>query len=151
MTRARAGNLAEDRATEASGLSPSAAGTLARFARYQGSPLDISDCPVRNVLDRVGDKWTLLIMVRLADGPQRFSALKRAVGDISKRMLTQTLRTLERDGLVTRTVHPTTPPAVDYRLTELGRSALGPVAGLLAWAEESHDAIRTARQAFDGG
>lgn len=149
MTRALAGNSPEFR--DYGGLSRQAAETLARYARFQGSPIDISDCPVRNVLDRVGDKWTLLIMVMLSEGPQRFSALQRAVGDISKRMLTQTLRTLERDGLVTRTVYPTTPPAVDYRLTELGSSALEPMAGLLAWAESRLDEIKAARRVFDGG
>jgi len=90
-----------------------------------------------------------LILMILARGPTRFSALNRIVGDISKRMLTQTLRSLQRDGLVTRTVYPTTPPTVDYRLTDLGHSALNPLAALIVWADTRHDDIRAARDAFD--
>ena len=85
----------------------------------------------------------------LAREPKRFSALNKAVGDISKRMLTQTLRALQRDGLVERTVYPTTPPRVDYRLTDLGRSALVPLAGLIVWADKRHEEIRTSRDTFD--
>nr|WP_246594424.1 helix-turn-helix domain-containing protein [Mameliella sediminis] len=107
------------------------------------------NCPVRDVLDRVGQKWTLLILIALENGPQRFSALQRKVGDISKRMLTQTLRDLERDGMISRTVYPTKPPAVEYALTDLGRSALLPIAQLSDWASANHDAIRAARAAFD--
>ncbi|WFT83489.1 helix-turn-helix domain-containing protein [Methylobacterium sp. CB376] len=106
---------------------------------------------MRDVLDRVGDKWTSLILIALAEGPRRFGALGRAVPDISKRMLTQTLRHLERDGLATRTVFPTKPPSVEYRLTPLGESLLEPLAGLVAWAEERHAAIRAARARFDAG
>lgn len=111
--------------------------------------IDASTCPVRDVLDRVGDKWSVLILVILARGPMRFSALNKVVGDISKRMLTQTLKLLQRDGLVERTVYPTTPPKVDYRLTDLGHSAMQPLAGLIVWADERHDEIRQAREAFD--
>jgi len=107
------------------------------------------NCPVRDVLDRIGDKWSVLILTALAREPKRFSALNRDVGDISKRMLTQTLRSLQRDGLVERTVYPTTPPTVDYRLTELGHSVLEPLTALIGWAEARHDDIRTARHAFD--
>ncbi|MCI5073511.1 helix-turn-helix domain-containing protein [Oricola sp.] len=114
-----------------------------------GEGVDTANCPVRDVLDRVGEKWTLLILVAMSDEPRRFSALQREVGDISKRMLTQTLRTLERDGLVTRTVYPTKPPSVDYRLTGLGRSVLTPLAGLIGWAGQKHDEIRAAREAYD--
>ena len=110
---------------------------------------DASNCPVRDVLDRVGDKWSVLLLMMLARGPKRFSALNKVVGDISKRMLTQTLRSLQRDGLVERTVYPTTPPMVDYRLTELGRSSLEPLAALIAWADKRHDDIRDARETFD--
>ena len=85
----------------------------------------------------------------LADGPRRFSALRRAVPDISQRMLTQTLRDLERDGLITRQVYPTKPPSVDYRLSPLGRSLLEPLATLIAWAERHHADIRGARARFD--
>jgi DNA-binding HxlR family transcriptional regulator len=111
--------------------------------------LDAAACPVRNVLDRIGDKWTVLLLLALAAGPQRFSGLHRMTPDISKRMLTQTLRALERDGLVTRHVFPTKPPSVEYRLSALGRSSLTPLAGLIAWADENYAAIRQARARFD--
>ncbi|MBV7393335.1 winged helix-turn-helix transcriptional regulator [Mameliella sediminis] len=116
---------------------------------FDEPPMRAENCPVRDVLDRVGQKWTLLILIALENGPQRFSALQRKVGDISKRMLTQTLRDLERDGMISRTVYPTKPPAVEYALTDLGRSALLPIAQLSDWASANHDAIRAARAAFD--
>ncbi len=119
------------------------------FDQWQAEGVDASNCPVRDVLDRIGDKWSVLILMLLAREPKRFSALNKAVGDISKRMLTQTLRALQRDGLVERTVYATTPPKVDYRLTDLGRSALIPLAGLIVWADQRHDDIRNARDAFD--
>lgn len=122
-----------------------------RFDAWREEGLDPANCPVRDVLDRVGDKWSVLILTALAAGPSRFSALNREVGDISKRMLTQTLRALQRDGLVERTVYPTSPPTVDYRLTDLGHSVLEPLSALIAWAEARHDAIREARATFDGG
>ncbi len=106
-------------------------------------------CPVRDVLDRIGDKWSTLILTLLSSGPHRFSAAQRAIPDISKRMLTQTFRDLERDGLIERTVYPTKPPSVDYRLTALGETILEPLAGLVHWAERHHDAIRHARHTFD--
>lgn len=106
-------------------------------------------CPVRDVLDRIGDKWTTLVLIVLADGPARFSAVHRAVPDISKRMLVQSLRGLERDGLVDRRVFPTTPPAVEYRLTVLGMSILGPLRDLVVWADASRNAIKAARTRFD--
>src|SRR5215469_15253731 len=94
-----------------------------------------SDCrAVSAVLARIGDKWSVLIVALLGDGPKRFNEIKRLVGGISQRMLTLTLRGLERDGLVTRTVFPTVPPRVDYELTELGRSLGQPVDALAAWA-----------------
>ncbi len=107
------------------------------------------DCPVRNVLDRIGDKWSTLLLSLLAHGPHRFSALQRAIPDISKRMLAQTLHDLQRDGLVGREVFPTKPPAVEYRLTPLGRTILEPLAHLVAWADRHHAAIVAARAAFD--
>ena len=116
---------------------------------YRIAPDDDGKCPIRDVLDRVGQKWTLLILINLEAAPQRFSAMQRQVGDISKRMLTQTLRDLERDGMIARTVYPTKPPAVEYALTDLGRSALHPIAALSTWAEENHAAIRAARASFD--
>ena len=106
-------------------------------------------CPVRNVLDRIGDKWTLLVLVALARQPRRFSELHRAIPDISKRMLTQTLRELERDGIADREVFPTKPPSVRYSLSPLGRSVLTPLASLVDWAETSYPAIRAARDRFD--
>jgi DNA-binding HxlR family transcriptional regulator len=109
-----------------------------------------ADCrAVSTVLARVGDKWSVLIVSLLGDGPRRFSEIKRMVGGISQRMLTLTLRGLERDGLVTRTVFPTIPPRVDYELTDLGRSLSVPVGALGAWARENQLKIATARQAFD--
>jgi len=109
------------------------------------------DCPVRDVLTRIGDKWSTLILLTLAVGPHRFSAVQRAVPDISKRMLAQTLRDLERDGLVARAVFATKPPSVEYRLTPLGQTILEPLAALTRWADASHAAIRDARSAFDRG
>lgn len=105
----------------------------------------IENCPVRQVLDRVAGKWHTLLLQSLATGPQRFGSLRRAVPDISQRMLTQSLRDLQQDGLVARTVFPTTPPAVEYALTPLGRSFLEPLAALVAWAQASHPAILAAR------
>jgi DNA-binding HxlR family transcriptional regulator len=108
------------------------------------------DCrAVSEVLDRVGDKWSVLVVTMLGDGPKRFNELRRAIASISQRMLTLTLRGLERDGLVTRTVFPTIPPRVDYALTELGRSLLTPVNGLGLWARQNRDKIQQARIEFD--
>jgi len=106
-------------------------------------------CPVREVLDRIGDKWSTLVLGTLANGPHRFSALQRVVADISKRMLTQTLRDLERDGLIMRTVFPTKPPSVEYRLTPLGETILEPLGVLVQWANRAHAAIKSARLAYD--
>jgi DNA-binding HxlR family transcriptional regulator len=106
-------------------------------------------CPVRDVLDRIGDRWSLLVINALKDGGVvRFSVLKRSIEDISQRMLAHTLRRLEEDGLVSRTVYPTIPPRVDYALTPLGRSFLKPMSGLVSWADANHDRIRTARGAY---
>jgi DNA-binding HxlR family transcriptional regulator len=115
-------------------------------------PSDLAHAGCRNVapvLNRVGDKWSMLIVMILADGPKRFSELKRAIDGISQRMLTLTLRGLERDGLVTRTVTPTIPPRVDYELTEIGRSLREPVRALGDWAIAHIDCIRAAQQRFD--
>ena len=103
----------------------------------------------REVLNLVGDKWSVLIVAHLGGGRRRFSELKRAVDSISQRMLTLTLRGLERDGLVTRTVHPTVPPRVDYELTGLGQTLLEPVRALSRWADENRAAMQRARAAFD--
>ncbi len=124
--------------------------TLAdRFKTWSGSNFDLSLCPVRGVLDRLGDKWTTLIVIVLSQRPHRFSEVQRSIPDISKRMLTQTLRDLERDGLILRRVFPTKPPSVEYRLTELGESLLKPLSTLIAWAEDSHPSITRARAQFD--
>ena len=107
------------------------------------------DCSIRDVLDRVGDKWSALIVLRLSDGPRRFSELHREVDGISQRMLTLILRALERDGLVSRTVYRTMPPRVDYELTDLGRTLLTPIAALREWAMAHRDDIRRARARHD--
>lgn len=122
---------------------------IARFAQWRDFEFDPVRCPVRDVLDRIGDKWTTLILIALAAKPHRFSDLCRAIPDISKRMLTQSLRNLERDGMVTRHVFPTKPPSVEYRLSSLGVSVLEPLAGLVEWAEKNHAGIRHAREQFD--
>jgi DNA-binding HxlR family transcriptional regulator len=124
-----------------------AAGDAASRCRPDWSP--DAQCPVRDVLDRIGDKWSTLVLGTLAAGPRRFSAVQRAIPDISKRMLTQTFRDLERDGLIARTVFPTKPPSVEYRLTPLGATILEPLASLVRWANRSHAAINDARLAFD--
>lgn len=110
-----------------------------------------ADCrAVASVLARVGDKWSVLLIMMLGDGPKRFNELKRMIGGISQRMLTLTLRGLERDGLVTRTVFPTVPPRVDYALTALGRDLLQPVSALGTWALRNQGKIARARERFDG-
>lgn len=110
---------------------------------------DVPKCAVRDVLDRVGDAWSVLVVLRLGDEPCRFNQLRRRVGAISQRMLTVTLRHLERDGLVARRVYPATPPQVEYRLTELGRSLLVPIAILSEWATANQAQIQEARAAYD--
>jgi DNA-binding HxlR family transcriptional regulator len=124
--------------------------------RQEGTPLipknlDVpEDCrAVSEVLARVGDKWTVLVVTVLGGGPKRFNELRRSLGSISQRMLTLTLRGLERDGLVTRTAFATVPPRVEYELTELGRSLLVPVSGLGTWARHNRAAMQAARRRFD--
>ena len=104
---------------------------------------------VRSILARTSDKWSVLIIMLLGEGPRRFNEIKRQVTGVSQRMLTLTLRGLERDGLVIRTVTPSLPPRVDYELTEVGRSLLEPVRGLGAWARAHAECIQAARAAFD--
>ncbi len=113
-----------------------------------GFPL-VAGCPVRSMLDRVGDKWSVLVVIHLSAGTLRFGALKRTIPEISHRVLASTLRSLERDGLVVRTQYPTIPPQVDYALTSTGRSLLESLGGMVAWAEAQDAAIRAARLAFD--
>jgi DNA-binding HxlR family transcriptional regulator len=120
-----------------------------RFEAWSKQEFEAARCPVRGVLDQLGDKWTTLIVIVLALKPHRFSEIRRAIPDISKRMLTQTLRDLERDGLIARRVFPTKPPSVDYRLTELGETLLEPLVTLIAWAETSQDRIEASRAAYD--
>lgn len=104
---------------------------------------------VSTVLSRIGDKWSVLVVMMLADGPKRFNELKRMIGGVSQRMLTLTLRGLERDGLVTRTIFPTIPPRVDYELTPLGHSLRAPVDALGSWAFAHIAAIDAARRHYD--
>jgi DNA-binding HxlR family transcriptional regulator len=108
------------------------------------------DCrPISEILSRVGDKWSVLVIAMLGDGSLRFGELKKQIGGISQKMLTSTLRGLERDGFVIRTVYPTIPPRVDYELTELGRDLLIPVKALTAWAQENQARVEAARLLFD--
>lgn len=118
----------------------------AKFEQWLTMEFDDTQCPVRSLLDRIGDRWSMLLLCALAGGPKRFSALARAVPDISKRMLTQTLRTLETDGLVHRDVQPTVPPSVTYSLTPLGQSFAAPLLGLVEWAEANFGAVLAARE-----
>jgi DNA-binding HxlR family transcriptional regulator len=108
-----------------------------------------ANCPSRQVLDRIGDRWTVLVVGSLSGGPLRFSELARAIDGVSQKMLTQTLRGLERDGLVTRTVHPEVPPRVEYELTHVGRTLIEPLDALDAWAREHLPLIEEARARYD--
>ncbi|GAB3802206.1 winged helix-turn-helix transcriptional regulator [Micromonospora zhanjiangensis] len=107
------------------------------------------DCGIREVLDRIGDKWSVLVVVELARGVRRFRQLQRATPGISQRMLTLTVRRLERDGIVTRTVHPTVPPQVEYELTAVGHSLTHLVKALADWSAEHRDVIARARREWD--
>lgn len=114
------------------------------------SSYDPSKCPtVSEMLSRLGDKWTVLVIMMLRDGPKRFSELKRDVVGISQRMLTLTLRALERDGVVRRTVFTTVPPSVEYELTDLGQSFAEPIVSLGSWVFSNHTLIQKARMEFD--
>lgn len=104
---------------------------------------------ISTLLSRIGDKWTVLVVQTLGEGPKRFNELRREIPSVSQRMLTLTLRNLERDGLVTRTVTPSIPPRVDYELTELGQSLQKPICGLATWATENVEAIHEAQARFD--
>jgi DNA-binding HxlR family transcriptional regulator len=101
------------------------------------------------LLSRIGDKWTVLVVQTLGTGSKRFNELRREIPSVSQRMLTLTLRNLERDGLVSRTVTPTIPPRVDYELTELGQSLQKPICGLATWALDNVESIHAAREKFD--
>jgi len=104
---------------------------------------------ISTLLSRIGDKWTVLVVQTLGEGPRRFNELRREIPSVSQRMLTLTLRNLERDGLVNRTVTPSIPPRVDYELTELGQSLQKPICGLASWATDNVEAIHQAQARFD--
>ncbi|MCA9895023.1 MAG: helix-turn-helix transcriptional regulator [Anaerolineae bacterium] len=109
----------------------------------------VGDCPSRQILNLIGDKWTTLVIGLLDGHTMRFSELRRRIGGISQKMLTQTLRNLERDGLVERTVYPEVPPRVEYSLTPLGETLTGPLSALMVWAEDHLDAVAHAQQKYD--
>ena len=109
------------------------------------------ECPIRNVVAHVGDKWSILIFFALVDGPDRFNSLKSRIEGISQRMLTQTLRDLERDGYVKRTVYPEVPVKVEYELTALGKGITKSLWGLVSWADKHRAKIDNARAAYDAG
>lgn len=108
-----------------------------------------SHCPTRQVLDLIADKWTVLVIRRLSDGTLRFAQLRRSVDGISQKVLTNILRGLERDGIVTRRIYASVPPKVEYSLTHLGRSLCGLVEGICGWAEANIERVQTAREAYD--
>ena len=111
--------------------------------------LNDDKCPIRNVVAQIGDKWSTLILFALVDGADRFNSIKARVIGISQRMLTQTLRDLEREGYVLRTVYPEVPVRVEYELTELGKDLVKPLFELVSWADEHHEEIKRARKAYD--
>lgn len=108
------------------------------------------NCPTRQLLDRIGDRWTVLVIGTLQSGPQRFGEIARHIDGISQKMLTQTLRALEHDGLVTRTQYPQIPPRVDYELTEAGQSLRAPLKALEDWAKQHMASVREARDVYGG-
>jgi DNA-binding HxlR family transcriptional regulator len=110
----------------------------------------MAECPTRALLDTLTDKWLCLVVAALRDRPQRYSDLSRHIAGVSQKMLTQTLRTLERDGLITRTVTASVPVRVDYELTALGRTLLPVMAAIKDWAESHMDEVRNARKSYDG-
>lgn len=109
----------------------------------------VAECPSRQVLDAISDKWVTLVLSALVDGPQRYSDLSRRIAGVSQKMLTQTLRQLERDGLLTRTITPAVPVRVDYQLTGLGETILPVVVAIKQWSETHIDEIHAARDAYD--
>ena len=132
----------------AEGIAAARAGIESWRSSEPAIPL-VERCPIRGVLDKLGDKWSMLLILELAGGELRFSELKRRIPDISQKMLTQTLRLLQRDGLLERQVFPTVPPSVSYRLTPLGVSLLEPFGALVAWADRNHPTIKAARAEFE--
>ena len=124
-------------------------GTILDLREHGGADAYLRDCPSRTVLDVLADKWTTLIIGALGAEPRRFGELRRRLGGITQKMLSQSLRSLERNGLVKRTVYPTVPPRVDYALTDLGRSVLTPLETIRVWAETHIDNIADARASYD--
>jgi DNA-binding HxlR family transcriptional regulator len=120
-----------------------------RQAEREAFDAYLATCPSRKLLDRISDKWVTLVICALADGPMRFSALSRHLAGVSQKMLTQTLRTLERDGLVTRRVTPTVPVRVDYELSPLGDSLLVPIHHMKEWAENHMPEVMAAQLGYD--
>ncbi len=106
------------------------------------------NCPYRDIIDRIGDKWSLLVLAVLEQHPTRFNELKRTIGDISQKVLSKTLKELEADGYITRTIYDENPPKVVYELSEIGVSVLSPIKQLVKWAEENHETIRNNRKKY---
>ncbi|MFI5794124.1 winged helix-turn-helix transcriptional regulator [Streptomyces sp. NPDC051677] len=118
--------------------------------KHGGVDVFLRDCPTRAVLELIAGKWTMLVLVALEDGrPMRFAELRRRLDGVTPKMLTQTLRALEREGLLTRSVYPTVPPCVEYRLTGLGQEVGGLIQSITDWSQANIDAIRAAREDFD--
>lgn len=124
---------------------------LVAYCAGQGESETLGDCPVRDVVANIFGKWSSLLVLALAEQPYRFGELRRLVPDISQRMLTQTLRDLQRDGYVHREVFPTKPPSVQYSLTDLGHSMFEPLNALIQWADRNHGRVQAARAEFDEG
>lgn len=122
--------------------------TSARTSAYRGDLFD-PDCPTRLVLDRIGDKWTVLVILLLSEGPLRFSELRCRLGRVAPKVLTQTLRRMERDGLVTREIFAEVPPRVEYALTDLGASLTSPITVIADWAEVNVGRIVAAQERYD--
>ncbi len=119
-----------------------------RTEAHQGDLFD-ADCPTRLVLDRIGDKWTVLVVLLLSDGPMRFTQLRNHLGRVAPKVLTQTLRRMERDGLITRQIYAEVPPRVEYELTDLGHSLLEPIVAVGDWAEVHVGRISAAQASYD--
>lgn len=124
-------------------------GSLAVTAGITRGDVYAAQCPTRSLLDRIADKWTVLLLTTLDDGPMRFNALKRRVEGVSQKMLSQTLRQLERDGLVSRTVEATVPVSVTYAVTPLGRTLIGALQPMIDWAETHMVDVESAQAAHD--
>jgi DNA-binding HxlR family transcriptional regulator len=122
---------------------------LLSFSSCDKQEWNADNCPVRDVMNQIAGKWATLLLLALSEKPYRFGELRRLVPDISQRMLTQTLRDLQRDGYVERTVFPTKPPSVEYKMTPLGHSLFARLQGVMSWAAAHHGEIRAAREKFD--